>query len=86
MEEELGYITHYFSKIGVAVIEITAGSLKVGETIHIKGRTSDFTQAVASLQQEHQPIPEAKKGVSVGLKVNEAVREGDRVFKVKDGA
>jgi translation elongation factor EF-1alpha len=86
MEEEIGHITHYFSKIGVAVIEITAGSLKVGETIHVKGHTSDFTQAVASLQQEHQAIPEAKKGASVGLKVKDPVREGDRVFKVKDGA
>jgi translation elongation factor EF-1alpha len=85
MEEDIGYITHYFSKIGVAVIEITAGSLKVGETIHIKGHTSDFTQPVESLQQEHQSIPEAKKGISVGLKVKDHVREGDRVFKVKDG-
>jgi translation elongation factor EF-1alpha len=86
MEEEIGRVTHYFPKISVAVIEVTAGSLKVGETIHIKGHTSDFTQAVESLQQEHLSVPEIKMGVSAGLKVKEHVREGDRVFKVKDGA
>jgi putative protease len=86
MEEEIGRVTHYFPKIGVAVVEITAGSLKVGETIHVKGHTSDFTQPVESLQQEHLSIPEAKKGVSAGMKVKEHVREGDRVYKVKEGA
>jgi translation elongation factor EF-1alpha len=85
MEEEIGRITHYFSKIGVAVIEITAGSLKVGETIHIKGHSGDFTQPVDSMQQEHQSITEAIKGVSAGLKVKGPVHEGDRVFKVKEG-
>jgi putative protease len=86
MEEEIGHITHYFPKIGVAVIEVTAGSLKIGETIHIKGHTSDFTQTVESLQQEHLSLPEVKKGGSAGMKVKEHVREGDRVFKVKEGA
>ncbi|MDH4198722.1 MAG: hypothetical protein OEW05_15000 [Candidatus Aminicenantes bacterium] len=86
MEEEIGHITHYFSKIGVAVIEITSGSLKAGETIHIKGHTSDFTQVVESLQQEHQAVPEAKKGGSYGMKVKEHVREGDKIFKVTAGA
>jgi translation elongation factor EF-1alpha len=81
MEKEVGRITHFFTKIGVAVIEITGGSLKVGETIHIKGHTSDFKQTVESMQQEHQQIMEAKKGDSVGMKVEEPVREGDLVFK-----
>ncbi len=81
MEKEVGHITHYFSKINVAVVEITGGSLKVGETIHIKGHTTDFSQTVESLQQEHQQIMEAKKGDEVGMKVEEAVRQGDLVFK-----
>jgi len=84
MEEEIGMVTHYFSKVSVAVIEITAGSLKVGDTIHIKGHTSDFTQQVESLQQEHQAIPQAGKGSSVGLKVKQPVHDHDRVFKVKE--
>lgn len=86
MEEEIGHITHYFPKIGVAVIEVTAGILKVGETVHVKGHTSDFTQVVESLQQEHLSVPEVKKGVSAGLKIKEHVREGDKVFRVKEGA
>ena len=85
MEEEIGRVTHYFPKIGVAVVEVTAGTLKVGETIHVKGHTSDFTQAVESLQQEHLSVPEVKKGVSAGMKVKEHVREGDRIFKVTEG-
>jgi translation initiation factor IF-2 len=84
MEEEIGHVTHYFPKIGVAVIEVTAGILKVGETIHVKGHTSDFTQVVESLQQEHQAVPEIKKGVSAGMKVKEHVREGDKVYRVKE--
>ena len=86
MEEEIGRITHYFSKIGVAVIEITAESLKVGETIRIKGHTSNFTQTVESLQQEHLSVPEIRKGVSAGIKVKEHVREGDKVYKTKEDA
>jgi putative protease len=81
-EDEIGHITHFFPKIGVAVIEITAGSLKVGETIRIKGHTSDFTQTVESLQQEHLSVPEIKTGISAGLKVKDHVREGDKVFRV----
>lgn len=84
MEEEIGHITHYFPKIGVAGIEITVGSLKVGETVHIKGHTSDVTQTVESLQQEHLSVPEIKKGVSAGMKVKEHVREGDKVYLVKE--
>lgn len=86
MEDEVGRVTHFFPKISVAVIEITAGSLKVGETIRVKGHTTDFTQTVESLQQEHQPVAEVKRGASAGLKVKEHVREGDKVYRVQEGA
>lgn len=86
MEEEIGRVTHYFPKIGVAVVEITAGSLKVGEAIRIKGHTSDLTQTVESLQKEHLSIPEIKMGDSAGMKVKEHVREGDKVYRIKDEA
>lgn len=85
-EEEIGRVSHFFPKIGVAVIEITAGALKVGDSIRIKGHTSDFTQAVESLQQEHLQVPEIRKGASAGMKVREHVREGDRVYRVTAGA
>ncbi|MBN2199307.1 MAG: hypothetical protein JW747_05595 [Candidatus Aminicenantes bacterium] len=86
MEEEIGRISHYFSKIGVAVIEVTAGLLRAGDTIHIKGHTTDFYQKVESLQQEHQAVSEAVKGVSVGLKVKYPVREHDVVFVAREEA
>lgn len=85
-EEEVGHITHFFPKISVAVIEVTAAALKVGEIVRIKGHTSDFTQTVESLQQEHLAVTEVKKGGSAGLKVKEHVREGDKVFRVLEGS
>ena len=82
MEEEIGKITHYFSKISVGVIEIEKGELRVGDTIHIKGHTTDLYQKVGSLQVEHQPVEMIKAGEQAGLKVEGPVREQDRVFKV----
>lgn len=83
MEEKLiGKITHYFTNIGVGVIEITEGDLKVGDKIHIKGATSDFEQVIDSMQIEHENMEKAKKGDAIGLKVDQQVREGDQVFKI----
>jgi translation initiation factor IF-2 len=84
MEEEVGRITHYFSKIGVAVVELTKGSLKVGDTIHIKGHTTDLYQKVESMQVEHNNVLLAKKGESFGLRVESQVREHDLVFIVTE--
>lgn len=81
-EKEVGRVTHYFTAIGVAAIELTADSLKVGDTIHIKGHTSDFTQNIESMQIEHDNVEEAKAGETIGLKVSEHARESDTVFKV----
>ena len=80
-EKEAGKITHYFTNIGVAVIELS-DELSVGDTIHLKGATSDFTQKVESMQIERQPVRKAGKGESVGLKVTDHAREGDKVYKV----
>lgn len=79
--EQIGKITHYFGNIGVAVIELI-GALKVGDNIRIVGGEIDFNQPVESMQYEHQPIQEAKKGQSVGMKVSEKVHEGYKVYKV----
>ena len=81
-EEEVGRISDYFKKVGVAAIEMTKGSLSVGDTIHIKGHTSDFTQTVDSMQAEHLSVTTAKAGDSIGIKVIDAVRDSDIVFKV----
>jgi len=84
MEEEIGRITHYFSKINVGVIELTSGVLRVGDTIHIKGHTTDFYQKVQSMQVEHDPVDSVKSGESAGMKVESPVREHDLVFKVTE--
>lgn len=79
--EEIGKVTHYFTKIWVAVVELS-GDLKVGDKIRVKGATSDFKQKVDSMQIEHEKIKEAKAGQSIGMKVKEHAREGDTVYKV----
>ena len=84
MEKLIGKITHYFNKISVGIIEITDGELKVGDTIHIKGHTSDFTQQVTSMQLEHASIEKAKKGDAIGIKVDSPVHEHDQVFLVTE--
>ncbi len=81
-EVELGKVTHYFGKIGVAAIEITQDTLSVGDTIHIKGHTSDFRQQVDSMQIDGQSVEEVTVGQSVGIKVTEHAREHDMVYKV----
>jgi translation elongation factor EF-1alpha len=84
MEEEIGKITHYFSKINVGVLELSKGVLKVGDTIHIKGHTTDIYQKVESMQVEHAPVEAAKPGEPVGIKVEGPVRENDLIFKVTE--
>jgi putative protease len=84
MEEEIGKITHYFSKINVGILELSKGTLQVGDTIHIKGHTSDFYQKIESMQMEHDPVDKVKQGEPVGIKVENSVRENDVVFKVTE--
>ncbi len=81
-EAELGKVTHYFSKIGVAAIEITHDTLRVGDTIHVKGHTSDFMQKIDSMQIDGQSVEEAAVGQCIGMRVKEHARQHDQVFKV----
>jgi len=80
--EKIGNVSHFFSKISVAVVELTA-PLRVGDTIAVKGMTTNFEQIVDSMQIEHEDVNEAKKGDSIGLKVKDRVREGDIVYRIK---
>lgn len=80
-EKEIGKVSHYFSHISVAAIELTDG-LKVGDTIHITGHTTDFTQKVDSMQIEHEEVESASAGQAIGIKVKDHVREHDIVSKV----
>ena len=80
-EELVGKIIHYYDHIEVGIVEVTKGSLEVGEKIHIKGVTTDFEQDVKSMQIEHEQVSKAKKGDIVGLKAKDKVREGDLVYR-----
>jgi len=84
MEEEkkIGFVSNYFGKISVAAIEITDGTVSVGDTLHFLGHTTDFESTVHSMQIEHKFVTEVHKGDSVGIKVSDKVRRGDLVFKV----
>ncbi len=78
----VGRITHYFSNIEVAVVDLTA-PLKEGDNVRIVGgEATDFEQEVKSMQVDHKEVKSAKKGDSVGMKVKEKVHEGYRVFKI----
>jgi len=78
----IGEVSHYFSKIGVAVIELS-GSLSIGDTVRIVGgEATDFEQTIDSMEMEHEKIEKAKKGDAIGTKVKEKVREGYKVFKI----
>ena len=83
MESQVGRVTHFYKKIGVAIVELS-DSLLVGDTIHISGRTTDLTQKVESMQIEHQNVEKAEKGQTIGLKVTGEVRVKDFIFKVTD--
>lgn len=81
-EERVGIVTHYFSHISVAVVRMESGSLRLGDTIHVSGHTSDFRQRVESMEIEHKLVSEAVGGQEFGLKVTEHAREHDVVSKV----
>ncbi|MBN1496939.1 MAG: translation elongation factor-like protein [Spirochaetes bacterium] len=81
-ETKVGVIVKFFAKPSVAAIELTDGSIKVGDTIHIHGHSTDFQQQIDSMQIEHASVTVAEKGASIGIKVKERVREHDVVYLV----
>jgi translation elongation factor EF-Tu-like GTPase len=80
-EKKIGEVIKYFAKIGVAAIRLSEGSLKVGESIHIVGHTTDVTQAIDSMQIENKSVQEAGPGADIGIKIKDRVREHDVVYK-----
>jgi len=82
-EEKIATVIKYFSKIGVAAVRME-GSLSLGDSIHIQGHTTDFTQTVESMQIENENVERAGPGADVGIKVQDRVREHDTVYKVTD--
>ena len=78
----IGQVTHYFPHVKAGVVKVTKGTLAVGDTIHLKGHTTDFKQKVTSLQLDHQPIQKAERGQEVGFLVKSRVRQHDLVYKL----
>ena len=82
-EEEIGKVSDFFSRPVVAGIELT-GTLKIGDKVHVQGHTTDMEFIVNSMQIDNVNVNEAKPGDSIGVKVTDRVRRGDKVFKVLD--
>ncbi len=80
-KELIGKVAHYYNKIGVAIVELQ-GSLSVGDEISIEGKNTNLQQTVESMEIEHKKVRKANAGDSIGLKVNDRVREGDAVYKI----
>ncbi len=80
-EEKVGVVDHYYTNLGVVTLTLE-NDLKVGDTIHVKGHTSDFLQKVESIEVNHRKVESAKSGEGIGLKVKEHGRHHDIVFKV----
>jgi translation elongation factor EF-Tu-like GTPase len=81
-EKRIGTVIDYFAKIGVVAFRVEEEGLKVGDTIHLKGHTTDLTEKVTSMQIERETIEEAKVGDDVGIKIKDRARKGDAVYKV----
>ena len=78
--KQIGEVSNYFEQVGVAAIKLDAG-LKVGDKIRISGGEVDFEQNVESMQIQHEKVQKAKKGDDIGIKINEKVRKGYKIFK-----
>ncbi len=83
-KEQIGEVFKFFVKPSVAAINITAGELAVGDTIQIKGETTDFTQTIESMEIDKVKVDKVTSGQDVGIKVKERVRPNDKVYKIKE--
>jgi len=80
--KRIGTVTHYFPHVNACAVDIASGELRVGDTIHVRGHTTDYYQRVDRLEVDHQPVQVARTGDSVGVAVSQRVREGDAVWIV----
>jgi putative protease len=80
--DQVGFVLNFYAKPSVAAIKVTSGSIKKGDLLKYKGNTTDFTEEVAGIEINNQPVEEAKADDLIGIKVKERVRENDKVYKV----
>ncbi len=81
-EEQIGRVDKYYSHLRVAVIELTGGSLRLGDVVHVRGMTTDFEQPVESMEIEHAPVKQAEAGQRVAIQVIAKARHNDFVYKL----
>jgi len=81
-EDQVGVVINFYVKPGVAAVKVTRGMIKKGDILKYKGYTTDFTEAVSSMEIENQSVEKAQEGDLVGVKVRERVRENDKVYRV----
>jgi putative protease len=84
VEEKIGIVEHFFTKVSVAAVKITNGELKIGDTIHFVGAHTDFKQKIETMEINRNPVQTVKPGDDVGIKVKDRVREHDVVYKVPE--
>ncbi len=84
MEERIGSIIRFFDKNSIAAVKLDFGDLAVGDTIHIKGNGTDFTQKVDCMEFDHQPVEKALRGQFTGIKLSQPAKPFDLVYKVKE--
>lgn len=80
MDKAIGKVVHYYDKLGVAIVDLESGGLKVGDEIKFKRGKEEFTQKIESLQVDHESVDKVKKGDSFGLKVDKPTKPGTEVF------
>lgn len=80
-DKPFGHVTHYFPKVGVAVVQLTGGGIKVGDSVKIVTPSNEFIQTIASIQVDHQPVEKGKKGDEVAIKVDQPAHENAQLFK-----
>lgn len=80
MDKPIGKVTHYYDKLGVAIIDLSKGGLKSGDEVKFKRGEEEFSQKIESLQVEHETVDSVKKGDSFGVKVDKPTKPGTEVY------
>jgi hypothetical protein len=82
MEARIGSIIKYFDKTSIAAIKLDFGEIAIGDTVHIKGNATDFTQKVEVLEFDHKPVEKALRGHFAGIKLCQPAKPFDLLYKV----
>ncbi|MBI2334267.1 hypothetical protein HYU96_00515 [Candidatus Daviesbacteria bacterium] len=82
MDKSIGKVVHFYDKLGVAIVDLASGGLKIGDEVKFKRGEEEFNQKIESLQVDHESVEKVKKGDSFGLKVDKPTKPGTEVFLV----